>query len=85
MFIPFLVAKVFHIFKKSKNLKNVKRLYPRKKNKRVKRIKYGQKMKENEPQQKERQGKCASVNATTVYFCIIKNCVQFVTYATICE
>jgi len=29
MFIPFLVAKVFHIFKKSKNLKNVKRVYPK--------------------------------------------------------
>ena len=26
------------------------------------------KVKENEPQQKERLGKCASLNATTIYF-----------------
>ena len=42
-------------------------------------------MKENEPQQKERPGKCVSLNATTFYFCKINNCVQFVTYATIHE
>ena len=29
MFIPFLVAKVFHIIKNSKNVKNVKRVYPK--------------------------------------------------------
>jgi len=31
MFIAFLVAKVFHIVKKSKSLKNVKRVYPKRK------------------------------------------------------
>jgi len=31
MFIPFLVAKDFHIIKKSKNVKNVKRVYPKRK------------------------------------------------------
>lgn len=33
MFIPFLVAKVFHIFKKSKKFKNVKRVYLKRKSK----------------------------------------------------
>ena len=32
------------------------------------------KMKENEPQQKEIPGKCASLNATTFYFCNKKLC-----------
>jgi len=31
MYIPFLAAKVFHIVKKSGNLKNVKRICPKRK------------------------------------------------------
>jgi len=57
MFIPLLVTKVFHIFKKPENLKNVKRVYPKRKIKGVKIIKMVKKVKENEPQQKERPRK----------------------------
>jgi len=43
MFIPLLVSKVLHIGKKPKNLKNVKRVYPKRKIKWKKKIKGGQK------------------------------------------
>ena len=84
MFIPLLAAKVFHIVKKSKNLKNVKRVYPKikskgEKNKMVKRVK------EYEPHQKKDQGKCASLKATIFYSYVINNCVQLVIYAAIDE
>jgi len=42
-------------------------------------------MKENEPQQKERPGKCANLNATTLLLLYSKNYVQLVTYAIIHE
>jgi len=40
MFIPLLVAKVFHIMKKSKKVKKCKEGMPQKKNQRVKRMKW---------------------------------------------
>jgi len=49
MFIPFLVAKVFHIIKKSKN---VKRVCPKRKIKGLKKKKMVKKVKEMNPKQK---------------------------------
>ena len=37
------------------------------------------------PTKKKGQGKCASLNATTISFSVISNCVQLVFYATIYE
>ena len=85
MFIPFLVAKVFHIIKKSKNLKNVKRVYPKRKSK-GKKNKNGQKVKEMNPIKNKGQGKCPSLNATTFYSDVInKLCAACQTFATIYE
>lgn len=51
-----------------------------------KRMKIGQKMKYMNPKGQKRPRKCARQNATTIYFlCIINDCVQLVTYATIHE
>ncbi len=36
------------------------------------------KVKENEPNHKNRPGKCANINSTTLLFFVISNCVQLV-------
>jgi len=61
---------MFSIFKNSKKIKEVKRVCPKRKIKGQKEYRKGpKKMKENEPQEKKkRAGKCANLNATTIYF-----------------
>ena len=67
MYIPFIVANVFHICKKIKKLKNVKRVCPKRKIKGKKEQRKDKKMRENEPQEKEkRPWKCESPNATPI-------------------